>query len=150
MAPILGYSCHSPPFHSFVLASLSLCLACCTLVLKATLLKSVPSSRLLWALEPRSPLIPSPWDAQIVSRDPVRPAPIQSSRVSVCALSVSRVSIYTLRVCQSPVVGSRDKGDYRGGNKTVLSVVNSVLLTYRGGNKTKGLFPSNCRRYKPD
>ena len=60
MAPILGYSCHSPPFHSFVLASLSLCLACCTLVLKATLLKSVPSSRLLQALEPRSPPIPFP------------------------------------------------------------------------------------------
>ena len=37
-----------------------------------------------------------------------------------------------------------------GGNRTVLMIVNDVLLTCRGGNKTKGLFPSSCRIYQPD
>ena len=43
-----------------------------------------------------------------------------------------------------------DQGDCRRGNKTVLKWVNSIVLTCRRGNKTKGLFPSICRKGEPD
>jgi hypothetical protein len=44
----------------------------------------------------------------------------------------------------------RTKGTARGGNKTVLCVVDNVPLTYRGKSKTKGLFLFSWRRYEPE
>ena len=50
----------------------------------------------------------------------------------------------------SVVVRPKGPLSHRGGNKTVLNKVNDVLLTCRGGNETKGLFLSSCRRNEPD